>query len=140
MLSRTYLAKDDDSRTGAGLSGGQWQRVALARGFMREQVGLLILDEPSSGLDPQAEYELHESLRGLRAGRTSLLISHRLNTVCGADHIVVLDHGRITEQGTHAALVASGGQYARLFATQATGYRDRPAAAAGLMADARGSR
>ncbi|WP_307721729.1 hypothetical protein [Streptomyces chrestomyceticus] len=84
----------------------------------------MILDEPSAGLDAAAEHEIHVSLRRHRQGRTSLLISHRLGAVRDADLIVVLSEGRIVEQGDHAALLASGGEYARLFALQASGYRD----------------
>ena len=73
------------------LSGGQWQRVALARALLRDGRDLLILDEPSSGLDAEAEHEIHPRLRELRAGRTSLLISHRLGAVRDADRIVVLE-------------------------------------------------
>ncbi|MEU7230505.1 ABC transporter ATP-binding protein [Streptomyces chrestomyceticus] len=110
--------------TGAEFSGGQRQRLALARAFLRDRCELMILDEPSAGLDAAAEHEIHVSLRRHRQGRTSLLISHRLGAVRDADLIVVLSEGRIVEQGDHAALLASGGEYARLFALQASGYRD----------------
>jgi ATP-binding cassette, subfamily B, bacterial len=129
-LSRLYRPGAGLPQGTANLSGGQWQRVALARGFMRTRAGLLILDEPSSGLDAEAEHEVHEQLRELRQGRTSLLISHRLNTVRSADHIVVLDDGRIIERGTHDSLIAAVGEYARLFALQADGYHDHPASSA----------
>ena len=126
LLSRLFAAAPgDDPAVGVPLSGGQWQRVALARAILRaEHADLLILDEPSSGLDPESEYAVHERLRALRAGRTSLLISHRLNTVRGADHIIVLADGRVAEQGTHDELMALGGEYARLFAMQAEGFQD----------------
>jgi ATP-binding cassette subfamily B protein len=124
MLSREYV--DQDVATGVLLSGGQWQRVALARSLMRDGRDLLILDEPSSGLDAAAEHEIHRRLREHRAGTTSVLISHRLGAVRDADQIVVLSGGRVTECGTHEALLAAGGEYARLFHLQADGYRDTP--------------
>ncbi len=124
MLTRIYSSHEDraDPSTGVVLSGGQWQRVALARAFMRADRDLLILDEPSAGLDPQAEHAVHTRLRDLRAGRTSLLISHRLGAVRDADTIVVLGDGMIVEAGAHAGLIAANGAYARLFAMQAAGY------------------
>jgi ATP-binding cassette subfamily B protein len=112
--------------TGVVLSGGQWQRLALARTLMRDGRDLLILDEPSSGLDAEAEYAIHQSLRAHRAGATSVLISHRLGAVRDADHIAVLKSGRIVEQGSHRELLAVGGEYARLFRMQADGYRTEP--------------
>jgi ATP-binding cassette subfamily B protein len=104
------------------LSGGQGQRLALARAFFRNDRDLLILDEPSSGLDAEGEAEIHRSLHRHREGRTSLLISHRLNTVRDADQIAVLSEGVIAECDDHAGLTAAGGRYARLFALQADGY------------------
>ncbi|MFB6714177.1 ABC transporter ATP-binding protein [Streptomyces sp. NPDC056358] len=123
----TSLSADGEkgpSQTGVELSGGQWQRLALARAFLRDQRDLMILDEPSAGLDAEAEAEIHSSLTQYRAGRTSLLISHRLGAVRDADVIAVLADGRILEQGDHASLTAMGGEYARLFDLQASGYRD----------------
>jgi ATP-binding cassette subfamily B protein len=122
MLSRMFTA-DDDSGSGVGLSGGQWQRLAIARGTVLDGADLLVLDEPSSALDAGAEAEVHARLRDLRRGRTTLLISHRLGVVREADHIVVLSGGAVTERGTHDELVARGGAYARLFEIQAAGYR-----------------
>lgn len=123
LLSRTFEPEDGAGSAGL-LSGGQWQRVALARAFLRRHADLMILDEPSSGLDAEAEHELHERTRTLRAGRTSLLISHRLGALRDADLIHVLDRGRVVESGRHADLVRGRGPYARLFALQAAGYRD----------------
>jgi ATP-binding cassette subfamily B protein len=124
MLSRMFDPMErDEPGTGVLLSGGQWQRVAIARALLRDDADLLILDEPSSGLDAEAEHEVHRSLREHRRGRTGLLISHRLSTVRDAGTIIVLDGGGVAEQGTHAELLARGGIYARLFGLQASGYR-----------------
>jgi ATP-binding cassette subfamily B protein len=124
-LTRIFMdgADEEDPVTGVVLSGGQWQRLALARAFVRAGRDLMILDEPSSGLDPEAEHEIHTRMREYRDGRTTLLISHRLSAVRDADEIAILDSGRITEQGTHDALLAAGGSYARLFRLQAAGYQ-----------------
>jgi ATP-binding cassette, subfamily B, bacterial len=126
LLTRTYLdlADKEDPQTGVLLSGGQWQRVALARALLRGGRDLVILDEPSSGLDAEAEHEIHSSLRAHRDGRTTILISHRLNAVRDADNIVVLADGGIAEQGDHDTLMARGGTYARLFSLQARGFAD----------------
>lgn len=132
MLTRMFFtgseveeSQSGEAEPGAGvvLSGGQWQRLALARALLRDQRDLLILDEPSSGLDAEAEYEIHHTLRGYRRGRTSLLISHRLGAIRDADKLVVLDQGTVAEQGTHTELVAAGGVYAGLFRLQASGYQ-----------------
>ncbi len=123
MLSRAFADDDGSDGTGVVLSGGQWQRLALARAFLRADADLLILDEPNAGLDPEAEAELHSRISTLRAGSTSVLISHRLGTLRDADLIVVLGDGAITETGTHTSLLASDGTYARLFTTQAKGYQ-----------------
>jgi ATP-binding cassette, subfamily B, bacterial len=104
------------------LSGGQNQRVALARTLMRSDVDLMILDEPSSGLDAEAEYKIHQALRSCRVGKSSLLISHRLNALRDADRILVLADGAVSESGSHDELIAAGGQYASLFAIQSEGY------------------
>jgi len=107
---------------GVELSGGEWQKVALARSFLRD-AALVILDEPASALDADAEYRLFQHFRALIAGKTGLLISHRLSTVRMADQILVLDGGRIVEAGSHAELMARGGHYASLYEMQAGRYR-----------------
>ncbi|MCF6468418.1 ABC transporter ATP-binding protein [Nonomuraea sp. MG754425] len=113
---------------GAELSHGQWQRIALARGLMRETPLLLVLDEPTAALDPQAEHDLFELFAAQTrdsAGRgaISVLVSHRFSTVHMADHIVVLSEGSVTEQGSHTQLLAADGDYADLYRTQALAYR-----------------
>jgi ATP-binding cassette subfamily B protein len=107
---------------GVELSGGEWQKVALARAYIRE-AQLLILDEPTASLDARAEYEVFLRFSELTRGRMAVLISHRFSTVRMADRILVLQGGRLVEQGTHEALVAEGGLYAELFHLQAAGYR-----------------
>ena len=128
QLTRTFFsgseAADDEAEDGVLLSGGQAQRLALARALLRDGCDLMILDEPSSGLDAAAEYELHHALRRYRQGKTSVLISHRLGALRDADQLIVLDDGMIVEQGSHAELLAVGGIYATLFRMQADGYQD----------------
>ncbi|MEV4087806.1 ABC transporter ATP-binding protein [Nonomuraea fuscirosea] len=126
LLSRIFFGEGDERQAGVTLSGGQWQRLALARALMRHQRDLLILDEPSSGLDAEAEHAVHQGMRRHRAGRTSVLISHRLGALRDADLIVVLSDGKISERGTHDELMAKGEQYARLFSLQASGYEPAP--------------
>lgn len=108
---------------GRELSGGQWQKVAVSRAFMRRDADILVLDEPTAALDAEAEARVFERVMAEAAGRMTLLISHRFSTVRRADRIVVLDGGRVVEAGDHEALLAAGGRYARLFTLQAEGYR-----------------
>jgi ATP-binding cassette subfamily B protein/ATP-binding cassette subfamily C protein len=115
----TLLARQ--FKDGAELSGGQWQRVAVARGFYRS-APLLIMDEPTAALDARAEYALFASVRGHARGRSILIITHRLASVRHADRIYVLHNGHVIEQGGHAGLMALGGQYAELYKLQASQY------------------
>jgi ATP-binding cassette subfamily B protein len=107
---------------GADLSGGQWQRLAVSRAFYRD-APLLICDEPTASLDARAEHEVYQRLRELAAGRTVVLITHRMASVREADRIYVLDHGAVVEEGDHAALMAAEGSYAQLFTLQANAYQ-----------------
>ncbi|MBD2501737.1 ABC transporter ATP-binding protein [Anabaena azotica] len=108
---------------GQELSGGQWQKIALARAFMRTQADILVLDEPTSAIDAQAEYEIFNHFRAVTQNQMVFLISHRFSTVRMADKILVIDNGEVVEQGTHEELLADGGHYARLFLLQAAGYQ-----------------
>ena len=105
------------------LSGGQWQRVALARASMRQGAALVVLDEPTAALDPETESELLGRLLATLRGRTALIVSHRLGLARRCDRIVVLSGGRVAEEGTHAELLARGGDYAALWSAQAQWYR-----------------
>ena len=107
---------------GVDLSGGEWQKIALGRAYMRE-AQLLILDEPTAALDARAEYEVFERFKELTQGKTAVLISHRFSTVRMADRILVVEHSRVQEIGSHEELLAKGGRYAELFQLQAAGYR-----------------
>ena len=109
---------------GVDLSGGQWQRVAFARALMAVRAGarVLVMDEPTAHLDVRAEAELYDRFLELTAGLTTIVISHRFSTVRRADRIVVLEHGRITEDGSHGELMEAGGEYARMFRLQASSY------------------
>jgi ATP-binding cassette subfamily B protein len=135
LLSRIQLTDAGRSRGSSATapdvrvvpSGGQWQRIAIARALLRRDRDLLVLDEPSSGLDPHAEAAIHRTLHTLRAHSTTLLISHRLGALRDATTIAVLDGGRVTELGPHADLLALDGTYATMFRTQAEGYQPEPA-------------
>jgi ATP-binding cassette subfamily B protein len=112
---------------GVGLSGGQWQRLALARGMMRDHPLLLVLDEPTAALDATTEHALFEryaaaAKAGRAYGTITLLVTHRFSTVAAADLIVVLEHGRVVESGTHNELLEVEGLYADLYRLQARGY------------------
>jgi ATP-binding cassette subfamily B protein len=107
---------------GVDLSGGEWQKIALARAYFRD-AQLLILDEPTASLDAKSENEVFQQFADLTASKTALLISHRFSTVRMADRIVVLENGQISEQGSHDRLIALGGQYAQMFEMQASNYR-----------------
>lgn len=107
---------------GVDLSAGEWQRLALARAYLRD-AQLLILDEPTAALDVKSELQVFERFAELTAGKMALLISHRFSTVRMADRIVVLEGGKLVEEGTHAQLLASGGRYATMFEMQAASYR-----------------
>jgi ATP-binding cassette subfamily B protein len=108
---------------GRELSGGQWQKVALSRAFMRSRADILVLDEPTAAMDAAAEAAIFEHFRSLTKGRIAILISHRFSTVRMADQIIVLQNGQIIERGSHEALMTLNGHYAHLFSLQAKGYR-----------------
>jgi ATP-binding cassette subfamily B protein len=108
---------------GSELSGGQWQKIALARAFMREESDILVLDEPTAALDAESEHAVFERFRQLSEGRTTIVISHRFPAVRMAQRIIVLEQGRLVEQGSHDELVRLGGKYAHMFALQAAGYQ-----------------
>jgi ATP-binding cassette subfamily B protein len=109
-------------KDGTQLSGGQWQKVALARAFIRD-ARILILDEPTSSLDARAEYEVFAKFRELTEGKTAIFISHRFSTVRLADRIFVLENGVVLEDGSHEELMKVNGRYAELFNLQAEAYR-----------------
>lgn len=110
-------------KDGRELSGGQWQKIALSRAFMRTRADILVLDEPTAAMDAQAEADIFEHFRQLAKDRITILISHRFSTVRMADQIAVLDQGRIVECGSHEELMRLNGRYAHLFTLQARGYR-----------------
>jgi len=108
---------------GRELSGGQWQKIALSRAFMRTKADILVLDEPTSAMDAEAEVEIFNHFRAVTQNQMAILISHRFSTVRMADQIMVMENGRVMENGTHEDLVRAGGGYARLFELQAAGYQ-----------------
>ena len=110
-------------KDGKELSGGQWQKVALSRAFMRNKADILILDEPTAAIDAKAEAEIFSHFRDLTDDKISIIISHRFSTVRMADHIIVLEEGEITEEGSHSELMEKKGQYSNLFELQARGYQ-----------------
>ena len=103
------------------LSGGQRQRVAIARAILRD-APILLLDEATSALDSESEALIQDALWTMMEGRTAIAVAHRLSTVAGMDRLVVLDRGRVVEQGTHAELLAAGGGYAKLWQRQSGGF------------------
>jgi ATP-binding cassette subfamily B protein len=107
---------------GQELSGGQWQKIALSRAFMRSEADILVLDEPTAAMDAAAEATIFEHFRKLTQSRIAILISHRFSTVRMAAQIVVIENGRIIERGSHEKLMELDGHYARLFQLQAAGY------------------
>ncbi|HEY3594286.1 MAG TPA: ABC transporter ATP-binding protein [Polyangiaceae bacterium] len=109
-------------RDGVELSTGQWQKIALARAFMREGADILVLDEPTASLDAESEHAVFDRFRELTRGKTSIIISHRFPTVRMADRILVLEGGHVIEDGTHAELLVKNGRYARFFELQAKAY------------------
>jgi len=110
-------------KDGKELSGGQWQKIALSRAFMRSKADILILDEPTAAIDARAEAEIFAHFGDLTENRISIIISHRFSTVRRADHILVLEKAEILEQGSHQELLELDGQYAKLFHLQAKGYQ-----------------
>ncbi len=115
------LSKSYDG--GIDLSGGQWQRLALARAFYRN-ANILVLDEPTSAIDAKGEYEIFQKINRIQAKKTTIIISHRFSTVRKADKIYVVEKGRITESGSHQELMQKEGTYHKMFTLQAEGYKD----------------
>lgn len=114
--------KDPDEKWQADLSGGQWQKIALARTFMRKEADLVILDEPTSALDVEAEHRFFQQLKSLRKDKTTIFITHKYVTTATADCIHFMQGGKIVERGTHSELMADKGEYARRYALQTQGY------------------
>lgn len=116
LLAREWL-------NGEELRGGQWQRIALARAFFRE-AGLLVLDEPTANLDPRAEYRIFQRLRDLARDRVVLLVTHRITNVAVADRIVVLNEGRVVQEGTYQQLAQQPGLFQQLLSYQVSAEPD----------------
>jgi ATP-binding cassette subfamily B protein len=110
-------------KDGQELSGGQWQKIALSRAFMRTDADILVLDEPTAAMDAAAEARIFEHFRKLTQNRIAILISHRFSTVRMASQIIVIENGRVIERGSHEELMELGGHYANLFSLQAAGYK-----------------
>lgn len=108
---------------GIELSVGQWQKIALARAFFKD-AQILCLDEPTASIDAKGEHSLFKKFKKLTKGKTTILISHRFSTVRMADKIIVIDKGRLIEEGSHKELLRKGGVYAKLFRMQTEGYLD----------------
>ena len=121
-LPQGYATQLGTQFGGVNLSSGQWQRIALSRACMR-QAQLLILDEPTAALDVQAEYDVYRRFAEITKGAMTVLVNHRCSTVRMADRILVLEGGRIVEDGSHVELLALGSHYASLFEMQAGRYR-----------------
>ncbi|HUY08343.1 MAG TPA: ABC transporter ATP-binding protein [Candidatus Dormibacteraeota bacterium] len=132
MLTKVFWGPEGEGVPGVRLSGGEWQRIAIARSLMRADADVIILDEASSGLDAVAEYQLHQQLRHASRGKTTIAISHRLSAIRDADHLLVIENGSVVEQGSHGDLMARCGTYARLFSLQASGYAEGPGLGGGL--------
>ena len=115
------LSKDIDSQNATNLSGGQWQRLGIARAFFRSP-NILILDEPTSAVDAKSEYEIFRNIIKKQEHKSTIIISHRFSTVRRAEKIIVLDAGKIIEQGTHDELISQNGVYKEMFELQAEGY------------------
>jgi ATP-binding cassette subfamily B protein len=122
----------DVGENGGNLSGGQKQRLTIARAMLRNSE-ILILDEPTSALDPESEALVRDALDRLTAGRTTIIIAHRFSTVARADHIVVIENGRIAEQGPHKELLYNSGLYRKLHDYQSVSPDEQKAAEAGMI-------
>jgi ATP-binding cassette subfamily B protein len=122
-LSQQYATPLGSWLSGPELSGGQWQKIALARAWMRKNADIVVLDEPTSAVDVMTESRFMERFRTMMRGRTSILISHKLSTVRLADQIAVLQNGRVVERGNHESLMTAAGQYAQMYNLQADGFR-----------------